>query len=110
MSKAWDVTYIYTKTTPTPRFKQRFEDTLWRCESMGLNTKPLIKPFQAVRRTSKVTVWPSHVEEDELRFFTAAKVRGTTHNKPSKPITLRLNETQNFTYLDTCRNARARLS
>ena len=44
---------------------------------MGLNTKPLIKPFQVVRRTAKVTVWPSHVEEDELGFFTAARVRGT---------------------------------
>ena len=110
MSKARDLTYIYTKTTPTPRFKQRFEDTSWRCESMGLNTKPLIKPFQVVRRTAKVTVWPSHVEEDELRFFTAGRVRGNSYNKPSKPMTRRLNETQHFAYLDTCRNARARLS
>ena len=126
MSKERDLTYIYTKTTPTPRSKQRFQDTSWRCESMELNTKPLIKPFQVVRRTAKVTAWPSHVEEDELRFFTAARVRDglllngpenlsslkpiskTNHLSPS--ITRRLNETQNFSYMDTCHRLLFRIS
>ena len=39
--------HIYTETTPVLRSKQRFEDTSWRCESMILITKQLIRLLQS---------------------------------------------------------------
>ena len=71
-----DLTYIYTEITLLFRSNQRFEDTSWRCESIGLNRESLIRPFHIARRIANVTASPPHIEKDELRFFFDAAYQG----------------------------------